>query len=116
MATILHITTRAAWDEARSAGVYTAASLNDVGFIHFSTREQTAQTANRFYHGQPGLVLLVVDTERLTAPLKWEAPAHPTGDDAGQKFPHLYGTLNLDAVTSVVDFPPQADGTFQLPL
>lgn len=74
-----------------------------------SNREQVLGTANRFYQGQTGLVLLVLDAAQLTAPLRFdEVPDHGT-------FPHLYGPLNLDAVRAVVPFPPQADGSFVLP-
>ncbi|MBW4486448.1 MAG: DUF952 domain-containing protein [Trichocoleus desertorum ATA4-8-CV12] len=41
--------------------------------------------------------------------MKYEAIA---GDEA---YPHIYGPLNLDAVTQVLPWPPQPDGTFALP-
>jgi uncharacterized protein (DUF952 family) len=50
---------------------------------------------------------LTITAERLTAPLRYE-----TVPERGEMFPHLYGPLNLDAVTAVVDFagPGQPDG------
>jgi uncharacterized protein (DUF952 family) len=62
------------------------------------------------------LVLLVVDPE-LAAELRWEPPVHPaTGESepGSEKFPHLYGPLNLDAVVKVPDFAPDANGLFAL--
>jgi uncharacterized protein (DUF952 family) len=49
------------------------------------------------------LVLLSMLQERLTAEVKFE-PAD------GESFPHLYGALNLDAVTQAVPLRVEADG------
>lgn len=92
---ILHITTGEAWEQAQQAGVYTTASLETEGFIHFSRPDQVVATANRFYGGQSGLVLLVVEPERLESELLYEE------SEPGEFFPHLFGPLNLDAVVSV---------------
>ncbi len=120
MTMIYHITTRQAWQAAQEAGSYTATSLKSEGFIHCSTLEQILPVANSFYCGQQGLILLEIAPQALQAPLKWEAPAHPSSQAAGtiddaQQFPHVYGVINVDAVQRVIDFPPQADGTFSLP-
>ncbi|HEX5370777.1 MAG TPA: DUF952 domain-containing protein, partial [Dehalococcoidia bacterium] len=112
---IFHITTRAAWRGAEAAGSYTAPSLEAEGFLHCSTRAQVVDTANLFYRGQSGLVLLCIDASKLTAPLRWEAPADAAQRPDAGRFPHVYGALNLDAVTSVIAFPPRADGSFVLP-
>ena len=94
---------------AQAAGAYRAPSLETEGFIHFSTKDQVLATANWLYHGQTGLVLLAVDCDRLTAPLKYdEVPGHGT-------FPHLYGALNIDAVVKVFPFSPDEAGYFSMP-
>ena len=110
MALILHITQRAAWEAARQTGSYTAPSLATQGFIHCSRPDQVTRVADFLFRGQPGLVLICIAPDRLTAPLRFESPA---GSEA--VFPHIYGPLNLDAVSQVLDFPPQEDGTFALP-
>jgi len=92
--TILHITTRSAWEAACATGRYEPPSLEQEGFIHLSDPHQVAAVAQARYAGVDGLVLLHVSTERLTAPLKYEAAD-------GDSFPHLYGALNLDAVIEV---------------
>lgn len=116
---ILHITSKQDWSDAQARGEYIAPSLATEGFIHFSTDKQALHVANAFYHGRSDLVLLVVDESRLKPELKWEAPAGPPADNISEAdlFPHLYGPLNLDAVASVLDFPPEADGGWRsLPL
>lgn len=108
---IHHITSRTSWSAAQASGAYTADSLASQGFIHCSKAEQILRVANAYYKGQDGLVILVIDPERLTAELRWE----PGTDKADELFPHIYGALNLDAVLRVVEFPRAADGTFSLP-
>jgi uncharacterized protein (DUF952 family) len=74
--------------------------------------------ANRFYARQTGLVLLVIDLDRLTSALKWEpvldAPASIPGEQ-GPAYPHIYGPINLEAVTDVLGFEPGPDGLFRAP-
>ena len=111
--TIIHITTRQAWAEALEQGAYRAESLEREGFIHCSTPAQVIQVANIFYHGQTGLVLLRIDADKLTAPLRYEPPFETAADE--EHFPHVYGVINLEAVTGVYDFPPSDEGTFTLP-
>lgn len=111
---ILHITSKQDWSDAQTRGGYTAPSLATEGFIHFSTNKQALHVANAFYRGRTDLLLLVVDETRLKPELKWEAPAGPPADNISEAdlFPHLYGPLNLDAVTSVLDFQPGSDGSW----
>jgi uncharacterized protein (DUF952 family) len=106
---IYHITTAAAWDEARAAGAYAADTLGTEGFIHLSTREQLLGVAERYYRGQPGLVLLAVDEARLAAALRYEE------SEPGMHFPHLYGPLNLDAVAAAHPLPPRPAGGLAKP-
>ena len=114
---IYHITTNFAWQTARQQGAYRDPSLDTQGFIHFSKREQVTRVADAVFRGQTGLVLLCVDPARQIAELREEAPdpTVPAEHQPAERFPHLYGALNLDAVTRVIDFAPQADGTFMLP-
>lgn len=112
MPQILHITPRSQWESAKaialsSSGVYRADSLDTEGFIHCSRLDQVVAVANRFYAGQKDLVLLVIQSDRLQAPLRYEAAD-------GDEFPHLYGALNLEAVVAAIDFEAGEEG-FTLP-
>lgn len=118
---ILHITTKKEWLAAKERGEYRAPSLDTEGFIHCSTEKQVVHVANAFYRGQKNLVLLVIDESALSeveAPeVKWEAPAGSpaSGISPSDLFPHIYGAINVEAIASVVDFEPDASGTFILP-
>jgi uncharacterized protein (DUF952 family) len=107
---LVHICAEDAWRLAQGRGEHRPDSLDEVGFIHLSTPEQVHLPANRLYAGRTDLVLLRIDPDRLTAPVRWE-PGVPT-DPASMVFPHLYGPLAIGAVTSVTPYPPEADGSF----
>jgi len=116
---IYHITSRTEWGEARQRGEYRAPSLETEGFIHCSTSAQVMPVAEKFYLGQSGLLLLVIDEERLSSDLKWEPPsgdAPPPGVPKGDAFPHIYGPINLDAVIRAVDLESGSDGKYKLPI
>ncbi len=107
---ILHITSKAEWLEAQSRGEYVAPSLQSEGFIHCSTEKQVLHVANAFYRGRTDLVLLKIDESKLNSGLKWEPPAGPPapGISTSDQFPHIYGPINLSAVSTVFDFPPDS--------
>jgi len=115
--TIYHIVSRDDWEAAQTDGSYRPPSVSAQGFVHGSTRDQVVETANRFFHGQDGLVLLCIDVSRLRATVRYEPadmPGHAS-NGAQALFPHVYGVLNLDAVVAVLPLPARADGSFALP-
>lgn len=102
---IYHIAVEKDWKNALECGEYLTSSLASEGFIHCSTGTQVAQTANRYFHGQSGLLLVKIDPCLAAAEVRYEP-------SQGDLFPHLYGPLNLDAVVKVIRFDPDADGLF----
>lgn len=115
---IFHIASRRDWEAAQAKGEYTAESLQTEGFIHCSTLTQVLPVAEKFYKGQSGLVLLVIEPARLSPTLKWEPPSGgtpPPGVLPGDLFPHVYGPINLEAVVNVFDFVFDSSGAFQMP-
>jgi uncharacterized protein (DUF952 family) len=98
------------WREAERRGVFRGSDvdLRD-GFIHFSTAAQVAETAAKHFASQRDLVLVRVDASRLGEALRWE----PSRE--GALFPHLYGDLDLKAVTKVEPLPLGADGRHVFP-
>jgi uncharacterized protein (DUF952 family) len=116
---ILHITTKKEWEKAQIEGQYIAPSLDTNGFIHCSTINQTADTANLFFKGQSGLLLLCIDEKKLKSECRYEDPAgngvaqHDPRN--GSLFPHIYGPINLSSVIAVTDFPSNGNEIFELP-
>jgi uncharacterized protein (DUF952 family) len=100
---IFHIALRSEWEAAQKSGSYTTSTrgvtLADEGFIHASRGDQWQGVHRAFYaDADEPLVLLVIDTDRLTSPVVEEVPA----DGMSETFPHIYGPLNADAVTQAV--------------
>jgi uncharacterized protein (DUF952 family) len=93
---IIHITTKAAWAEAKEKGELTAPSLLTEGFIHCSTKETLEETLNIHYKGKKEILAIYIAPDKLKAPLKYElAPKR------GTRFPHIFGPINVDAVVKV---------------
>lgn len=99
---IFHLALPDDWAAAFIDGVYLISTrgmtLDDVGFIHCSTREQMDDTANRFYGDVEQLVVLIVDPTLVPSPIVHEPPA-PGLDTL---FPHIYGPLPVGAVNQAV--------------
>ena len=79
------------------------------GFIHFSSAAQVVETAGKHFAGQSDLLLVRIDSARLGDSLKWESSR------GGALFPHLYGELDLTAVTRVEPLPLGPGGRHVFP-
>jgi uncharacterized protein (DUF952 family) len=114
MAELYHLTERPTWLAALEAGEYRMSTrgvtLAEEGFIHCSLRHQLRSVAELFYADADDLVVLIIDSDKVPAPVRFEAPA--AGAD---KFPHIYGALPATAVTDVFAVTREPDGRFVLP-
>jgi uncharacterized protein (DUF952 family) len=107
---IYHLARKADFERAQADGRYGGAREDAAdGFMHFSTGAQVIESAARHRAGEPDLVLLAVDPQRLGSALRWE----PARD--GALFPHLYGALPLAAVAWARPLPLDADGRHRFP-
>jgi uncharacterized protein (DUF952 family) len=107
---IYKICPASAWREAERQGVF-GGSADDArdGFIHFSAASQVAETARKHFFGQTGLFLIAVDADALGESLRWERSRND------ELFPHLYGELDLGAVTAILDMRARSDGYHDIP-
>ncbi|MFE0583440.1 DUF952 domain-containing protein [Streptomyces sp. NPDC058874] len=92
---IFHIVPLADWTAAPGRP-YSPPSLDSAGFVHCSADRATALgIAERHYREQPGTLLAVeLDEDALTAEVRREG-------ESGDRFPHVFGPLNRDAVVHV---------------
>lgn len=101
MAELLHLTDPSDWAEAQRAGSYDrstrGASLGEVGYVHCSYADQVERVAAHVYDDWDGeLVVLRIDPEQLGVEVVEE---NLEGGD--EMFPHVYGPIPVEAVTSV---------------
>ena len=93
------------WREAETKGAFLGAPVDLAdGFIHFSTAAQVRETAAKHFAGQEDLLLVAIDPVKLGGLLRYEVSR------GGALFPHLYGSLPMDAVAWVKPQPLGAIG------
>ncbi len=91
---IYHIVLPEAW-AAFDGDLYKHESLAAEGFIHCSFDHQLDGVIERYYSGAESVILLEIDSDRLTSELVNEPS---TG---GEIYPHIYGPINRDAIIGV---------------
>jgi len=109
---IYHITRKSDWEDAKNKGVYRHCTLDSgEGFIHCSTADQILSVAHYLFRGMKDLVILIIELDKVKAEVKFE-----NLEGGFRKFPHIYGTINLDSVIEIADFPAGPGGIFKLPV
>ena len=104
---IFHMLPAAVWQAQPADDPYRADTLVTEGFIHCTGEpERLVMVGNAFYRQIPGpFLILCVETERLTATVRWEAAD-------GHRFPHVYGPIDRAAIVDVIAFPRNPNGDF----
>src|SRR5262249_47739818 len=107
---IYHLASAARWRDWPANTPYLPAEYYADGFVHCTAGDDLmVQVANRYYRAAPGdFVLLVIDSNRLTAELRWEAP----GDGLAPQFPHVYGPIDREAIVGVRQMRRAESGEF----
>lgn len=107
---IYKIVPQESWPQAESQGCFGGSGIDlQDGFIHCSTARQVVATAERYFAGQTGLLLITIDPAALGNTLRFE----PSRD--GQLFPHIYGELPKEAVIRVDPLPLDERGYHVFP-
>ena len=107
---IYHIANEQTFLEARKIGQYKVESLLTEGFIHCSTEAEVINTANRHFKGKKDLVLLKLDESAIAAKV-----IHENTSGGTVLYPHIYGSLNLNAILEAYYFKEQNGLGFVLP-
>ncbi|SCB68531.1 Uncharacterized protein BWGO95_02673 [Bacillus mycoides] len=108
MGMITKVITKRNWEIAKTTGEINEESLIKEGFIHCSLLNQALKVAQKHFIHEEDVLLLTIDPSLLKAEIKYELASN------GQKYPHVYGVINVDAIVDVVPFPKEK-GEFILP-
>ena len=107
--TLYHITESEQWN-ALINGEYRPKQFLDDGFIHCCYKHQLIKVANRFFKEQNNLIILAIDSHKISSKIVIENLEGGT-----ELFPHIYGKLPKNAVLNVSELSIKLDGTFSLP-
>jgi glutathione S-transferase len=111
---IFHLAIASEWMAALESGTpYSRSTLGqsveEIGFMHCSTRRQVRGVADAFYRGRNDVMLLIIDVTKVDAEIRRE-----NLDGGSEMFPHIYGFLPLDAVVSAEAIRLGPDGALEL--
>ena len=106
--TIYHLVAESEFQAQVKGDTYIPTRFDLNGFIHCTGDPDTVQAvANDYFSGvEEPILVLVIKTASLTAEVRFEPPAPVEGSGTShlkhtQLFPHIYGPLNMDAVTGI---------------
>lgn len=97
---------RGEWDEAEKTGIFLGSPHDRRdGYIHFSDAHQVRTTFDKYFAGEDRPILAAIAAADAGKDLKWEVSR------GGDKFPHLYGALDLKLVRAVHEIVRDASGS-----
>ena len=107
--TILHLVPAGYFRSLPASEDYLPREFPQDGFIHCTRKpDMMLRVANQFYKDVAGeLLMLVIAESRVIAQIKYESP-----EPGGHLFPHIYGSLNRDAIVEMRTARRAVDGTF----
>lgn len=93
---IYHIATQETWKAAQGEGFYVPEAYAKEGFIHACKVTQIEGVLQRHFSNATGLLLLHIEERKLVAPHSFVFV-----EAVNDEFPHIFGTINLDAVVEL---------------
>lgn len=104
---IYHVVSESDFRAQLVGSAYTPTGMHTDGFVHCSLEASVIPVANDYYAAVVGnLVLLEIDPDRLTSETRYEEAAPIAGGGTSHltsspRFPHVYGPIDIAAITGV---------------
>lgn len=109
---VTHIANVNDWEAYRFVNYYKPKYYEQYGFIHCSTLSQTEDSLNKYFKDIDTVIILIIDIKKLKSKLKFEQPSSPEDTRINELFPHIYGSINKDAIEKVIKLEKNPDGNF----
>ena len=103
---IYHIAIGAEWESQANEPTYAPDRYQEDGFIHCSEQHQLETVAERNFRGRDDLLILELLPTKLDPETRYEQGGE-------EKFPHIYGLINKDAVNRTIEISCNDDGLFE---
>jgi uncharacterized protein (DUF952 family) len=90
---IYHVVSPEVWEKLKNEVEYEAENLKFEGFIHCSYKYQLEKVIEKYFSRARRVIILTINPHRLNARVVVECSTD------GDFYPHVYGKINLSAVT-----------------
>lgn len=104
---ILHCIEKEGWEKMKGKKYPGKDLLEKNPFIHCSSIEFFWRVSPHFDKDKKERVLLVIETDLLDAPVKWEDL-----EGCGRTYPHIYGPMKSEAIVAVLPYLRAEDGSW----
>lgn len=104
---IFHLVSNRNWKNRLREGFYYADSPGEERsqVIPCCLGSEIQEVANRKFDGRRKVLLLVINTHRVSSPISWSEDG---------KSPEISEKINLDAIIDKIDLTPNTDGRFEV--
>lgn len=103
---IYHIAVRREWETQADRSTYAPDRYREDGFIHCSERHQLEPVAESNFRDRNDLLLLEIKPTNLEPETRYE-------QGGKEKYPHIYGPINKDAINRTIAIQCNDDGSFE---
>lgn len=104
---ILHCIPKDLYEQMKGEPAFGRILLEKAPFIHCSSMEYFWRVSPHFDHAPQERVLLVIETDLLDVPVKWEDL-----EGCGRAYPHIYGLIRPEAIRQVLPYCKAPDGSW----
>lgn len=104
---IIYTATCGKWENIKEQTEFVSDDFDKAGFIHCSFPKQVVWVLNKHFRNEDKVLLLCIDPKLLKSKL-----INEDLKGLGEKFPHVYGSINTDSIVKVIVIYPSTDGLF----